>query len=106
MSEIKVRSKAPAFKAAAVGGYYDGQTVSLADLHGKMVVRYFYRKDDTPGRDLRRTRAAGVNQRFLFAADAGFFVIHRDAVERSAISDSISGSAANVTDCGCRANRC
>ena len=49
MSNIEIGAKAPAFQAAAVGGKYDGQTVSLADFHGKTVVLYFYPKDDTPG---------------------------------------------------------
>ncbi len=44
-------SKAPAFKALAVGGEYGdaGRTVSLADFKGKDLVLYFYPKDDTPG---------------------------------------------------------
>ena len=42
--------KAPAFKAAVIGGSYgEGDTVSLADLKGQTVVLYFYPKDDTPG---------------------------------------------------------
>ena len=49
MSELKVGDNAPAFQAAAVGGSYDGQTVSLSALKGKTVVLYFYPKDDTPG---------------------------------------------------------
>ena len=44
-------SKAPSFKALAVGGEYgdSGKTVSLADFKGKDLVLYFYPKDDTPG---------------------------------------------------------
>jgi len=49
MSELKVGANAPAFQATAVGGDYDGQTVSLSALRGKTVVLYFYQKDDTPG---------------------------------------------------------
>jgi thioredoxin-dependent peroxiredoxin len=37
--------KAPDFKAAAT----DGKTYSLGDFKGKVVVLYFYPKDDTPG---------------------------------------------------------
>jgi peroxiredoxin Q/BCP len=49
ISELKVGDNAPAFHATAVGGSYDGQTVSLSGLRGKTVVLYFYPKDDTPG---------------------------------------------------------
>ena len=49
MPELQPGSKAPAFKAIATGGSYDGKTVSLADFKGKTVVLYFYPKDDTPG---------------------------------------------------------
>ncbi len=43
-------SKAPSFSAPVVGGDYPvSQTLSLADLKGKVVVLYFYPKDDTPG---------------------------------------------------------
>lgn len=38
-------TKAPAFSAQAS----DGRTLKLADLKGKIVVLYFYPKDDTPG---------------------------------------------------------
>ncbi len=40
-----VGTKAPAFTAPAS----DGRIVRLADLKGKIVVLYFYPKDDTPG---------------------------------------------------------
>ena len=42
---LKEGDKAPAFSAATNGG----GSVSLADLHGKHVILYFYPKDDTPG---------------------------------------------------------
>ena len=68
MSEIQVGAKAPAFTAAAVGGKYDGQIVSLSDLKGKTVVLYFYPKDDTPGEVLPSVaQAAG-----LLGAAGGF----------------------------------
>ncbi len=38
-------STAPAFTAPTD----TGETLSLADLKGKVVVLYFYPKDDTPG---------------------------------------------------------
>ena len=40
-----VGTKAPAFSAPAS----DGHTVKLSDFKGKIVVLYFYPKDDTPG---------------------------------------------------------
>jgi peroxiredoxin Q/BCP len=43
-------SKAPAFSAHAVGGFYEEPAmVHLAKLKGETVVLYFYPKDDTPG---------------------------------------------------------
>ena len=45
MAELKVGSKAPAFKAADQFGV----KISLKDLKGKTVVLYFYPKDMTPG---------------------------------------------------------
>jgi len=46
-AEVKVMegTKAPDFKAPSSGG----REVSLADYRGKVVVLYFYPKDDTPG---------------------------------------------------------
>lgn len=45
MPELKEGSKAPGFSAAST----DGGEVSLDGLRGKVVVLYFYPKDDTPG---------------------------------------------------------
>jgi peroxiredoxin Q/BCP len=42
---IEVGKKAPAFKLESS----DGDTVKLADLAGKIVVVYFYPRDNTPG---------------------------------------------------------
>ncbi|MCX6853638.1 MAG: thioredoxin-dependent thiol peroxidase [Verrucomicrobia bacterium] len=43
-------SKAPSFSAPVAGGDYPtAQQLTLADLKGKVVVLYFYPKDDTPG---------------------------------------------------------
>ena len=49
--ELKIGDKAPDFQATAVGGKYGaaGQNISLQNLRGKIVVLYFYPKDDTPG---------------------------------------------------------
>ncbi|QNK62090.1 thioredoxin-dependent thiol peroxidase [Pedobacter sp. PAMC26386] len=45
MSELKEGQKAPEFTATD----QDGNTVSLGQFSGKIVVLYFYPKDDTPG---------------------------------------------------------
>jgi peroxiredoxin Q/BCP len=45
MTAPKIGSKAPAFTALDDRG----QQVSLTDYKGKVVVLYFYPKDDTPG---------------------------------------------------------
>lgn len=45
MSELTIGQPAPAFALPRDGG----DTVSLADLNGKIVVLYFYPKDDTSG---------------------------------------------------------
>jgi thioredoxin-dependent peroxiredoxin len=48
--ELKVGVPTPGFRATAVGGEYGaGREVSLADFRGRMLVLYFYPKDDTPG---------------------------------------------------------
>ena len=50
MSNLKIGSKAPAFKAPVIGGdYTTPATLSLSELKGETVVLYFYPKDDTPG---------------------------------------------------------
>lgn len=45
MSEIQEGQKAPEFNAKD----QDGNTVSLSQFKGEIVVLYFYPKDDTPG---------------------------------------------------------
>jgi peroxiredoxin Q/BCP len=63
--ELKPGDRAPAFTAASDGG----GKVSLADLKGKIVVLYFYPKDDTAGctaealafsKDMKAFKAAGA----------------------------------------------
>ncbi len=50
MQTIQVGDQAPEFSALAVGGKYGGgKDVSLGDFKGRMLVLYFYPKDDTPG---------------------------------------------------------
>ncbi len=49
MPLLNVGDPAPNFSSLAVGGAYDGRTVSLADFRGRTLVLYFYPKDDTPG---------------------------------------------------------
>jgi thioredoxin-dependent peroxiredoxin len=50
MSKPALKSAAPDFTAAVVGGEYtEGATLTLSKLKGRPVVLYFYPKDDTPG---------------------------------------------------------
>ena len=79
MPEIEVGAKAPAFKAVAVGGNYDGKTVSLDVLKGKTVVLYFYPKDDTPG---CTKQACGLRDAWKdFAGKAEVFGVSIDPVK-------------------------
>ena len=82
MPELQPGSKAPAFKAAAVGGKYDGQIVSLADLKGKTVILYFYPKDDTPG---CTKQACGLRDAWQdFAGKAEVFGVSIDSTKSHA----------------------
>ena len=82
MSELQVGDKAPAFQTAAVGGSYDGQTVSLSTLKGKTVVLYFYPKDDTPG---CTKQACGLRDAWRdFAGKAEIFGVSIDPVKSHA----------------------
>ena len=50
MSHLIPGTPAPGFSAVAVGAQFgEGTAVSLSDFSGKVVVLYFYPKDDTPG---------------------------------------------------------
>ena len=44
-THLKAGDRAPEFSAVST----DGQTISLANYHGKKLVLYFYPMDDTPG---------------------------------------------------------
>src|SRR5678815_520806 len=82
MSDLKVGDKAPAFQASAVGGNYDGQSVSLSALRGKTVVLYFYPKDDTPG---CTRQACGLRDTWHdFAGKAEVFGVSIDSVKSHA----------------------
>lgn len=75
--DLQVGDRAPAFTAKAVGGEYDGQTVSLAKLKGKTVVLYFYPKDSTPG---CTTQACGLRDVWReLAAKAVVFGVSTDS---------------------------
>ena len=48
--ELNVGDPAPYFETSAVGGSYGtGKAVKLTDFEGRVLVLYFYPKDDTPG---------------------------------------------------------
>jgi peroxiredoxin Q/BCP len=49
--EIQEQQPAPDFTLSAIGddGVVKNGQIHLADLHGRVVVLYFYPKDDTPG---------------------------------------------------------
>lgn len=68
MSELAPGDKAPDFTLPA----NDGQTLSLSDFSGKMVILYFYPKDDTPG---CTKEAIGFSERLDEFESAGAVVI-------------------------------
>lgn len=68
MSELKVGSKAPAFK----GVDQNGKKVSLSDYKGKKVVLYFYPQDDTP---TCTTQACNLRDNFGLLRNKGIEVI-------------------------------
>jgi len=80
----QVGKKAPAFSAPSS----DGKTTRLADLKGKVVVLYFYPKDNTPG---CTTEACGFRDAYARLAESGIIVLgvspdsldsHRKFVEK------------------------
>ena len=65
---LQTGDPAPPFTATAVGGGYGaGAPVSLRDLKGRVVVLYFYPKDDTPG---CTTQACGLRDAWAGFDDA------------------------------------
>jgi thioredoxin-dependent peroxiredoxin len=64
----EVGEKAPSFSAAAS----TGGTVKLDDFKGKVLVLYFYPKDDTPG---CTTEACGFRDSYQQYTDAGIAVV-------------------------------
>ncbi len=78
----EIGSKAPDFKAIAVGGDYGikGKEVSLADFKGQSVVLYFYPKDDTPG---CTKQACGLRDSWKeLASKAVIFGVSIDSVDK------------------------
>jgi peroxiredoxin Q/BCP len=72
----QVGQPAPVFRAAAS----DGRTYELADLRGKVVVLYFYPKDDTPGCTVE-AREYQENAAAFAAAGAVVLGVSRDDLE-------------------------
>lgn len=76
MTELHVGDVAPAFTSAD----HEGNTVSLNDLKGQVVVLYFYPKDDTPGCTTEACAFRDLNSVF---ADSGAVIygVSRDSVQ-------------------------
>ncbi|HEY5894685.1 MAG TPA: thioredoxin-dependent thiol peroxidase [Chthoniobacterales bacterium] len=76
---LQAGDAAPDFTAQAVGGEYgDGAEVCLSDFAGKIVVLYFYPKDDTPG---CTTQACSLRDSWArFAGKAVVFGVSIDPV--------------------------
>lgn len=68
MEILKEGAKAPVFK----GKNQDGNTISLEDYSGKMVILYFYPKDNTPG---CTTEACNLRDNYDELVSRGFVVI-------------------------------
>jgi peroxiredoxin Q/BCP len=78
---LQVGDKAPSFTTNAVGNQYGtGTPLKLSDLKGKVVVLYFYPKDDTPG---CTTQACGIRDEWkaIESTGAALFGISIDAVK-------------------------
>lgn len=76
MADLEVGQKAPAFSAST----QDGSVVTLESLKGKIVVLYFYPKDDTPG---CTKEACGFRDMSADFASLGAVVygVSRDSIE-------------------------
>ncbi|HUX18369.1 peroxiredoxin [Acidithiobacillus sp.] len=73
---ITIGQPAPRFHAAAYG---KASSISLDDLHGKVVVLYFYPKDNTPGCTTEGQEFTALYQEFQ-AAGAEILGVSRDTV--------------------------
>lgn len=74
MSEVQIGSAAPAISTLD----QDGQAVSLEALQGKVVVLYFYPKDDTPGCTTEACAFRDMKETFA-TAGAVIYGVSRDA---------------------------
>jgi thioredoxin-dependent peroxiredoxin len=89
MAEIQVGQVAPEFTLPT----QTGDTVSLADCKGKIVVLYFYPKDDTPGCTLEAKTFCSLAQEFE-RAGAVILGVSRDTVashQKFAAKHELSG---------------
>lgn len=75
MAELKVGDYAPSFSAQT----QDGSMVTLESLRGKVVVLYFYPKDDTPGCTKEACAFRDLQAEFA-AAGAVIYGVSRDSV--------------------------
>lgn len=80
---LQIGDPAPTFRALAIGGGYgEGRTIALADLHGQTVVLYFYPKDATPG---CTTQACTLRDEWAqFAGKAALFGVSVDSAAKHA----------------------
>ena len=74
MSQIVEGSPAPDFALPADGG----STLSLSALNGKIVVLYFYPKDDTPGCTIEANQFTALADQFA-ALDAVVIGVSKDS---------------------------
>lgn len=65
---LEVGQQAPAFQ----GINQNGETISLAGLHGKRVILYFYPKDNTPG---CTAEACSLNDKNAYFIEKGFVIV-------------------------------
>ncbi|MBX5436017.1 MAG: thioredoxin-dependent thiol peroxidase [Alicyclobacillaceae bacterium] len=79
MAELAVGQQAPDFTLPT----HSGAEVSLSDLRGKVVVLYFYPKDDTPGCTREACSFRDLRAEFA-AAGAEIYGVSRDSVESHA----------------------
>jgi peroxiredoxin Q/BCP len=68
MKELKIGSKAPAFK----GVDQNGEEISLKDFEGKKLILYFYPHDDTP---TCTTQACNLRDNYANLLQDGFEIV-------------------------------